>query len=196
MAAEGAEQLAHGAVVRNRVAGRLDRHERVAAVGVGAEAAAQVHVGLGGVLLFVEAVSVGLPHVQYGAGNRRALGGQDPARHDDGLAAAVAADGGAGGQLWCAGAIEGGQQGGLGSAIVGAVIDGVHQDADPERVGQQDELLAAVVAHLADACEELDGLQPLRLSGLHLADEGVQVADQTRDDRFQSRVRRGNEGAR
>ena len=53
--------------------------------------------------------------------------------------------------------------------------DDHHRQA--EHVGEQDELLALVVALLADRGEELDALEPFLLGELHVAREGVQVLD-------------------
>ncbi len=56
MAAGDPEQVADRTIGRNRLAGRLDAAELKTAVVVGDEAAAQVHLGLAGILVFVKAI--------------------------------------------------------------------------------------------------------------------------------------------
>ena len=76
-----AQQMADRAVGRHRVAGRPHRAEPEAALAVGAEAAAQVHVGLVGILVVVEAHRRGLPGVDHGAGQGRAVDVEHAAAH-------------------------------------------------------------------------------------------------------------------
>ena len=70
-----------------------------------------------------------------------------------------------------------------------AIVDVVHQHGDAERVRQQDELLALVVALMADGGQVLDRLEPLLAVRLHFADEGMQVLDGRLHHLAQARVR-------
>jgi hypothetical protein len=64
---------------------------------------------------------------------------------------------------------------GLGRARLGLVVERYDHHRKAEHVGEQDELLALVVALLADGGHELDALEPFLLGELHLARECVQV---------------------
>ena len=77
----------------------------------------------------------------------------------------------------------------LGRSSPGAVVDRLHEHRDPEDVGQQDELLPHVVAHLAGAGEERDRGAPLLLGQLHVLDECMQVVDQRGQHLPEPRVR-------
>jgi len=69
-----------------------------------------------------------------------------------------------------------------------AVAERHHQHRDAERVGEQDELLALVIAGLPDARQELDRGHPLIGLQIHLARQRVGVADNCRDDLLEPRV--------
>ena len=71
MAAGGDQHLAHRAVVRHRVEGRRDAAEIEAALRIGMEHAAQVH--LVAFLRVVQPVGAAFPDVELGAGDRAAL---------------------------------------------------------------------------------------------------------------------------
>src|SRR5262249_41411205 len=73
MTLQGRDEIADGAAHRYWVAGRLDAAEGKCAVLVGAELAAQVHLGLLGVLILVEADGRGVPHIHLRIGDRVAL---------------------------------------------------------------------------------------------------------------------------
>jgi hypothetical protein len=77
----------------------------------------------------------------------------------------------------------------LGGAAVGAVLHEVDQHRQPERVRQQDELLALVVALVPGGGQEPDAGQPLLLGQPHLSREGVEAADQRPHDLAEARVR-------
>ena len=68
-----AQQVADRAIHRHRIARRLDGAEREVAVGVGGEGAAQVHVGLRGVLVLVEAFRRCVPDVDLASATRLAV---------------------------------------------------------------------------------------------------------------------------
>ena len=63
----------------------------------------------------------------------------------------------------------------LGGAGHGLVVERNDHHRKTEHVGEQDELLALVVALLADRGQELDAFEPFLLGQLHLARERVQV---------------------
>jgi len=73
VAALRAQQMAHWPVYRDRVASRLDGAKGDAAIGIGGETAAQVHVGLLGILLLVEAFRRGMPDIDLRPGDRLAV---------------------------------------------------------------------------------------------------------------------------
>jgi hypothetical protein len=70
----------------------------------------------------------------------------------------------------------------------GAVIDGIHQHADAEHVGCQDELLALGIADLADAGEPVDGGKPFLRGGFDIAHETVKMLHQRHHDLAQARI--------
>src|SRR4029077_12604071 len=63
-------QFADGAVDRHRITRWFDAAELKAALTVGAEAAAQVHAGLVGVLILIKAVRGRMPDVDFGFADR------------------------------------------------------------------------------------------------------------------------------
>src|SRR5690242_14210967 len=69
VAAERAQQFADWAVDRNWITGRLDAAEADMTVRVGGELAAQIHVGLNRILVFVKTFRRGLPDIDLGTGN-------------------------------------------------------------------------------------------------------------------------------
>src|SRR4029079_13141470 len=69
-----AQKFPYRAVNRDRIAGGLDAAETDAAVRVGEEFAAQVHVGLQRVLVLVKTLRRGVPDIDLGAFNRLAVG--------------------------------------------------------------------------------------------------------------------------
>ena len=75
-------------------------------------------------------------------------------------------------------------------AVGQAMIDGVDEDGDAEHVRHENEFLALVVAHLADAREEIDAGEPFAFRRFNFADEPVQVLDERGDDFAQPRVGR------
>jgi hypothetical protein len=73
---------------------------------------------------------------------------------------------------------EGTKHGGFGRARGRLVVERHHHHRQPQHVGEQDELLALVVAHFAGGGQELDALEPLFLGQVDLARERVQVLHQ------------------
>ena len=68
------------------------------------------------------------------------------------------------------------------------MVDRVDQDRDPERVREQDELLALVGARLAHLGKKADGGHPLRFGQLDVAHEIVQMPDQRGHDGRKARI--------
>ena len=183
VAAEGFQELADGAVVGDRVEFRLHALEPVAAIRPGAEHAAQVEIGLDALLLdVVEAFVIGLPDVDLRIRKRRAVGGPDRTADQHRLALLVEADIGAHGEFGGVGDVEGAEDGGFGGAGGFAVVDRVHQHRDAGHVGEKDELLPPVGAHVAGGGQELDRLEPLGLGRLDFLDGGVEVAGEDGHD--------------
>ena len=162
---------------------------------VGGEQAAAVgpwlHVWL---LDVVEALVVGLPYVEGGAGERGAVDRDDPAGdHARGAGAhqvdvvAELADRGLD-------HVERAEHGRLGGHAELPVGDRLGQHRQPEDVRQQDELLALVVALVTDAGQEVDRLLPLGDRQLDVAGERVQVPDERGQDLAQPGVRVRREG--
>lgn len=119
VAVEQAEQAAGGPVVGDGVGRRAEAVEGEAAVRVGGEAGAEVHLGLRRVLLLVLAVGGGVPDVEGRVGQGRARRGQDAAgevRQAGGVAGVCQErgvdDGGVGWQDGGRGAVEGTEDGG------------------------------------------------------------------------------------
>ncbi|MCY1557300.1 hypothetical protein D9M68_941420 [compost metagenome] len=78
----------------------------------------------------------------------------------------------------------------LGAAGGFVVVHRHREHGQAQRVGQQDELLALVVALLAGGGEELNARHPFGFGELDLARKGVQVLHQAGHDLLQTRVRR------
>src|SRR6266511_5654780 len=182
-AAGGGEQLAHRAVDRDRVGGRPDRPEAEAPVPVREQVPAAARVLEVGVLDVVEALVVGLPDLEAGAGDGLAVQGADRSLDEAGLTGGAAREVVAQLEPWRAVHVEGPEHGGLGGPRRPAVVypDGEHGDA--EDVGQEDELLALAGGDLPGAGQEVDAAAPLLLGELHLPHEGVQVPDEALHDR-------------
>ena len=75
-----------------------------------------------------------------------------------------------------------------GAVGLAAVVDEVDQHRHAERVRHQDELLALVVAPVADLGEEFHPGEPFLLGRPHLAHEGVQVLDEALHHLLEARV--------
>jgi hypothetical protein len=185
-----AQHLAARPVGGDRVAGRDDAAEPVAAVGVRGEQPAQVAQVLGGVLGVVVAGVVGLPDVEDGAGDRLAVGVGDPAAHDHDLGALPL------GTLGDPVAVAPGGSGGVERALdrrrrgvrAADEVDVVDGRGQAEHVREQDELVAVLAGDLAGADEEAQPGEPLLGRRPGLAHEGVQVADQRGDQLVEPRV--------
>ncbi|MNE82114.1 hypothetical protein D3C80_1788110 [compost metagenome] len=75
------------------------------------------------------------------------------------------------------------------------MIDGVDQHRQADHIGKQDEFLThQPIALLPGLGEEADAFEPFGFGQLHLAGEGVQVADQALHHLAQARIGRIGEG--
>jgi hypothetical protein len=177
LTAERREELADRAVVGDRIKLGLDRTEPVAAVRAGAEDSTQVEVGLDTPLLHVvEAFVVGLPHVEHSARNRPAFSVEDPARDRHVLALAIEADIRPHRQFGRAGHMKRAQHCAFRSSGGSAIVDRVDQHRHAQNVGEQDELLPPIVAHVSRPGQELDRFKPFVLRRLDFLDGLVQLA--------------------
>src|SRR3954470_1476268 len=70
------------------------------------------------------------------------------------------------------------------------MIDRVDQHRHAERIGEKDELLPLVVAHLPGAGQKLDPLHPLLEARLDLPDEGMKMTHERIADLPHARIRR------
>ncbi len=162
------------------------------AVGVGGELAAQVHVGLGRVLVLVETLGRGLPDIDLGADHRLAVAVLGPGvdeqlrsrrrRADDRTAVLGARR------------IEPPERSQqvrrrFGRAVL-AVVEQAHQGRHPERARRQHRLVVERIGALADRIDDGAGLMEFLFGQLHLADERMQVLDQRRHHLAEARVGR------
>ena len=182
------QHAADRAVGRHRVEGRPDRAEPVAPLSIGPELAAAEHLGLARDLHIVSALAVARPDIQEAARDRRALQRQQAPGVEGGLPRDPVRDVGAERQLRRALLVEGPEHGRLDRPGRCPMVDRIDQDRDPERVREQDELLALVGARLADLGQEPDRGQPLGLAQLDVAHEAVQMPDQRAHDPLEARV--------
>ena len=197
MATLGAQKFAGGAVGGHGIAGGLDRAEPEPPVLLREETPAQVHVGLVGILVLVEANRRGLPHIDLDARDGPSLGVGDAAVHEQGRAGR--------GRAQDAAAIRGrrgivtperAEQRRVGfGRSGGAVVHQADQSGEPDRVGEENALVVGVVRGLADAVEEVDGEVVFVLGQSDFARKGVEVADEGGHDLAQPRVgRAGHRG--
>ena len=171
--------------MRNQNSPVLVGGEQAAAVGP------RLHVGL---LHVVEALVVGLPHVEGGAGQRGAVDRDDPAGDHARRAGAHQVDVVAEREDGRLDHVERAEHGRLGRDAELAVGDRLDQHRQAEDVRQQDELLPVVVALVAGAGEEVDRLLPLGDGQLDVAGERVQVLHERGEDLAQPWVRVRAEG--
>ena len=179
--ARGGEQVTHGPVIRDRIGGRAHRPEPVSAVRGAAQPAASSGPAVG-VLNVVEAVLVGLPHLDTGPGHRLTAGAADGAGRVAGTAAGIAGDVAAQRDLRRARHEERADHGGLGGSRRRRGIDGHGHHGEPEHVREQDELLTPVVGDVPGPGQEVDALLPLGLGEPHLARERMHVPHQALHD--------------
>src|SRR6266436_7144533 len=185
------QHLADWTVMRDRIGGRLDGPEMEAAILVGVEPRAHREIAnLVELLYVVVAVVVGVPNIDHGAGERPAVDGRD--RTGDQHRVALHAAGDVLTYLLLRRGLneEWPEHRGLGGAFRHRMVDRIDQHGDAERVGQQDEFLALVVAHVAGASEEVDAVFPFLLGRAHLAHEGMEVPHQRVADLFDARIGR------
>ena len=185
------EDVADRPVERDRVRHGTDGADLVGAVVVGRVDATQVLRRLDAWLLHgVEAGGGVLPAVQRRPGERRpGIVGDRAADHHAITVVIVDEHRLAARPRRRARHVERPEHGVLGGALGAAVGDELDQRRHPEGVGQEDELLARVVALLAGGGEELDACEPLVALQPDLLDERVQMADGGLADLAQPGVR-------
>ena len=188
----GVHQPADRPVHRDRVALWPHGPEMIAAILVGAEIAAHVHGRALAFLEVVQPVLAGLPYLDQGVRQRRAIVAGDLTVDDDLLGGSVLDDLGAQGKIGGAFAEEGAEEAALRAQFLGLlVVQRVDDGAEAQYVGQQNELLPDRRAGLADGGQELQPLDPFGGRQVHLAREGVHVAHCRVHDLLQPRVRGG-----
>src|SRR6185437_6137690 len=116
---------------------RFDSHKIEASLAIGAELTTQIHIGLFGVLLLIQAIFVGFPDIEQRAWNRRAIGGKYTSHHDSRVALAILADCCPQWHFWCTFAVEWPEDRTLGCAVRQAMIDGINQHRGTGDIGEQ-----------------------------------------------------------
>jgi hypothetical protein len=184
-----AQQPANRTVIGDRVVHGTDRSHEIAAVAVSVKHAAEMQLVAVDMLGVVQTGRIRLPDIQRGA--RNGMGVQiehasaDHRRH----AAAVARrDVGPGRQVRRPLTMEWSEDRRFGGAIVFPVVDQIHHHRDAEGVRQENEFLAAVIAHPAGFGEESDRVEPFSLGQIHLFDETMEVTNERAHDLPQSLV--------
>ena len=182
------QHIAHRAVVGHRVKRRSDRPETVVTISVGMEACAQGHGGVRAFLQVVEAFRVARPDIELAVGNGLADRIGHAAMVVGRLARLTHAEVRPQGQLGRAFPEKGAEHRGLGGALAATLclegrsrlglLNGHHQHGDAQGIGQQDELLAFFVTHLARLSQELDTGHPFFGRDLHLLHKGMGVLDE------------------
>ncbi len=147
-----------------------------------------------GLLHVVEALVVGLPHVDGGAGQRGAVDRDDPAGDHARRAGAHQVDVVAERADRRLHHVERAEHRRLGRDAELPVGDRLDQHRQPEDVRQQDELLPLVVALVPGPGEEVDRRLPLGDRQLDVAGERVQVPDERDQDLAQPRAGVRREG--
>ena len=178
MAQLRAQQIADRAMRRHGIACRPHRAEMVAPARVGGEQAAQVHLRLLRVLVFIEPDRRGVPHIDVRAGHRPAVAGRAPRRDTNSGRPGVSdrARLSPNSQTGALRPPERSQQGRRGLAVV-------HRSCSAGRPGWR-RRARRQTARPRCACRRcawpMRGQEPQArleffLAGPHLADEGVQV---------------------
>ncbi|AJC61594.1 hypothetical protein GZL_09071 [Streptomyces sp. 769] len=187
MASAGLKQPADRSVDRDRIVRGHHGAEPEAALVVGAEQTSTVAGRLDARLLHVvEAVLVALPHIDDGTRHRHPVEVGHGAGDDTGGAGADLVDGVAEFSTGRLGHVEGAQDRALGAVCV--AVDGLDQHRHPEYVGEQHELLPAVVTHPADGGEEGDGALPLGHRRPQLLHQRMEVPGDRAHDLAQARI--------
>src|SRR5690348_11208619 len=163
MTSKCSQQLSDRSVVWNSVGDGFDAYKAVASLSVSTELATQIHFGLFEVLLLVQAVLAGLPDIEQRIWNRRPISGKHEACYHNWLASSILADGGPHWQFRGTCPVEWAKDRALGCTIRQAMIDGVDQHRYTCDIGEQNKLLALLVAHMTGAGQKLNSRCPFVL---------------------------------
>src|SRR6478609_3093348 len=144
------------------------------------------------VLHVVEAVVIGFPHLEAGS-DRVTVGVADRTLHPAGFTGRTERDVPASAHLRRALDEERTEYGRLRSVPVRRVVDGDGLHRRTEGVREQDELLASIAGDVACRGQECDGHAPLLLGQPDVAQEGVEVGDNSAHQLPQSRFSAGVE---
>ena len=171
-----AHQLPDTAVHRDGIRHRQHRlHDEGAAV-AGLEDAP--HPGLiAAALRVIKALAVGLPDVERRARDRLTAETSDRADNVAKLTRGALRDIPAVSQIRRVMDVERSGYGRRRRAAGQAMVDTVHQHADADDVGGQDEFLALVGREFSGAGQPFDGGHPFLFGRLYVADEGMKVTD-------------------
>ena len=85
--------------------------------------------------------------------------------------------------------MNGTEQRGFGRAFCLAVVDEIYKDGHTERVAQQNEFIARIVAILSRVFQEFESIEPFLRGWPHVLHECVKVLDQALHDLLQPRIR-------
>ena len=193
--ADALEQAPDRAVRGHPVAARARARVAHAAVRVGAEAAAQVELGLlVGALVLERAVGVRLPGLELGARHGVAVEVDDPQAHVERLAAAVQTQVGARVAARRVVAVERPAHGARRRARRARRVELGDEGRHAQQVRQQHPLLASLVGGLPDLGQEPEHRVELVARGAQLAHRRVQVADEDRQRALRGRGGRGGPG--
>ncbi len=189
MAVGGLQHFPDRTVGRNLIRHRPRGFHQIAAVLIRMKLAAHVHSLERGILHIVQAVRGGLPDVEFSPFDRIAVQIEHASVAITNFTAAIRANNAV---AICflrrAFAMKRAKHGRFGSARRFAITNKVGHHGDAHGVGEEDKLLAAVVAHVAGLGEEIDSLPPFCLGELHVLQERVDVFDETLHDLFQARI--------
>ena len=189
VAAKMRKHLAHRAIIRDRVADRLDADKAVCAVFAGNENATIVPFWLKVRLLhIIITVRIVGPNINTGASDRLAVKINHAPLEQARFALAIKADGAAHRQFWRAINVKRPKHGVFRGAAGAAVVDGIDQHRKAKRVRQQDELLPFTRADLPGFGKKIDAVVPFGLCQMHLFGESVQVFYKTGHHQRQARV--------
>src|SRR5690349_12435703 len=185
-----AQQFADRTVDRNGISRRLDAAKADMTVRIGRELAAQIHVGLYRVLVFVKTFRRGLPDIDLGADDRLAVHIAEPGIDEQRRTGRGRPyDRAAIRRAWRIHAPERAEKIGVGFGLAAiAVIEETDQAGKAERAGHQHGFVVGLAGTLAQCDDVADRRLKLLLGQFHLAGEIMQVADKRRQYFAQPRI--------